>query len=158
MATLAPQSRSSAAVGPVAQAARPFGARDRFFRLQVALVAGWVVVSLATLAGVLAAGPPSGNSLGAEVRAELAIGGPVLLVTNSGPTAWMEVTYTLNGTYLYRQATLAPGDHLTLPVGRFRKGSVAGQRAPRDLEPRLLEIACEAGRARLPIPHLVRPP
>ena len=122
----------------------------------MALVAGWIVVSIATVGAVAFGGPSTGNHLGADVRAELAIGGPVLLVTNASSSPWTDVTYTLNGRYLYRQATLAPGDHLTVAVGRFRNGGSAGKRAPRDLEPRLLEIACEEGSAALPLAPLVK--
>ncbi len=133
-----------------------FRAQDRYFKLQAALVAGWLAVSVTTVAAVALGGPSEGNHLGAQVRADLAIGGPVLLVMNGGSTAWTDVTYRLNGDYVYRQATLAPGDHATLPVGRFRKGGAAGKRAPRDLEPRRLEISCEEGQALLPIDRMVK--
>ncbi len=127
-----------------------FGAQDRYFRIQACLVAGWLAVSIATIA-TLALSGGGGNALGAEVRAEMAVGGPVLLVTNTSGTPWTDVTYTLNGLYVYRQAALDPGGHLTVPVGRFRKGGTGGRHAPRDLEPKLLAIGCEEGQAQVPL-------
>ncbi len=118
--------------------------KDHYFRLQAGLVAAWIVVSIATLGAVAWTGNPA-DKLGADVRAEMAVGGPVLLVTNNSSSRWTDITYTLNENYVFRQAVLEPGDHKSIPVGRFRKGGSGGRRAPRDLEPKALAISCEQG-------------
>lgn len=122
-----------------------FRARDRYGKMQVALVGAWIAVSLVTVGAVAWSGPAS-DKLGAQVHTEPAIGGVVLLITNDSGSRWTDITYTLNGSYVYRQAALEPGEHLTVQVNRFRKGGSGGRRAPRDLQPKLLAIACEEGK------------
>ncbi|HUB06442.1 MAG TPA: hypothetical protein VMB50_05555 [Myxococcales bacterium] len=144
----APATQSSKLRVALDSALESFRSQDRYFKLQAALVAAWLAVSLATVVGV-AWTSSSGDRLGADVRAEMAVGGPVLLITNNSSSRWTDVTYTLNDAYVYRQAALEAGDHLTVPVGRFRKGGSGGRRAPRDTEPKALTIACEEGQTRV---------
>lgn len=132
----------------VEAAAESFRSQDRYFKLQAALVAAWVAVSVATVVGV-AWTSGSSDRLGADIRAEMAVGGPVLLITNNSSSRWTDITYTLNDAYVYRQAALEPGGHLAVAVGRFRKGGSGGRRAPRDLTPKALAIACEEGKTRI---------
>ncbi len=122
--------------------------KDHYFKLQAALVAAWLLVSVATLGAVAWTGPAT-DRLGADVRAEMAVGGPVLLITNNSSSRWTDITYTLNGDYVFRQAGLEPGDHKAIPVGRFRRGGAGGRRAPRDLEPKAIAISCEQGQTHL---------
>ncbi|MHB8418627.1 MAG: hypothetical protein ACYDCL_11155 [Myxococcales bacterium] len=143
-----PTSAASRLRAALDSALASFRAQDRYFKLQAALVAAWLAISIATL-GAVAWTSGGGDRLGADVRAEMAIGGPVLLISNNGSSRWTDVTYTLNDAYVYRQAALEPGDHLTVPVGRFRKGGSGGRRAPRDMEPKALAIACEEGQTRI---------
>ena len=125
-----------------------FSGKDHYFKLQAGLVAAWVAVSVLTVGAVAWTGGPV-DKLGADVRAEMAVGGPVLLVTNNSSSRWTDITYTLNESYVFRQAVLEPGDHKAIPVGRFRKGGSGGRRAPRDLEPKALAISCEQGQTHL---------
>jgi hypothetical protein len=124
--------------------ATDFSSQDRYFKVQAGLVVGWLLISLITIGAVAHSGS-SGNRLGAEVRAEQAVGGALLFVSNTSDSRWTDITYRLNGDYTYRQATLAPGDHAALPVGRFRKGGITGSRAPQDLAPQTLTISCRQG-------------
>jgi hypothetical protein len=121
-----------------------FQAQDRYFKMQAGLVTGWVLISLLTI-GVVAKAGNWGNHLGAEVRAEQAVGGSLIFVTNTSGARWTDITYRLNDEYIYRQATLAPGDHAALPVGRFRKGGITGPRAPPDISPKKLFILSRQG-------------
>jgi hypothetical protein len=121
-----------------------FESQDRFFKLQAALVVGWLLVSLITV-GVVARSGTSSNQLGAEVRAQQAVGGALIFVSNTSGSRWTDITYRLNDEYTYRQATLSAGDHAALPVGRFRKGGITGNRAPQDLVPHTLNISCRQG-------------
>src|ERR1700753_2503734 len=123
---------------------RGFRKQDKFYKAQAGILAGWVLSSLITAATVTWAGRTQ-NKLGADVRAETPIGGTVLLVTNTSDTAWTDITYTLNGVYVARQAALGAHDHGSLPIKRFRKGGVAGEHPPRDLAPQTSTTHCEQG-------------
>jgi hypothetical protein len=124
---------------------RAFRAKDSYFKAQAAIAGAWAASSLLTIVLVFG-GHARSNKLGAEVRAENAVGGPILFLTNSSGSRWTDITYTLNGAFVYRQAALAAGDHVALPVRRFRKGGVSGKRAPADTMPQSLAVACEEGR------------
>jgi hypothetical protein len=121
-----------------------FRAKDWYFKAQAAIFGAWLASSLLTVVLVFG-GHSKTNKLGAEVRAENTVGGPILFLTNTSGSSWTDITYTLNGSYVYRQAALAAGDHVALPVHRFRKGGVAGKRAPADTVPQTLAVACEQG-------------
>jgi hypothetical protein len=133
-----------------------FRAKDKYFKAQAAIVGAWAASSLLTVILVFS-GHSKSNNLGAEVRAENTVGGPILFLTNTSGSSWTDITYTLNGTYVYRQAALPAGDHVALPVRRFRKGGVAGKRAPADTVPETLAVACEQGRFETAL-ALSRPP
>jgi len=134
----------------VSESLRGFQRRDRYFKAQAGILGAWLATSIVTVAAVAWAGRTQ-NQLGAEVRAETPVGGTVLLVTNTSDTAWTDITYTLNGVYVARQAALGPHDHASLPVKRFRKGGAAGKHPPRDTVPKLLAIRCEQGQFQTPL-------
>jgi hypothetical protein len=121
-----------------------FSAQDWYFKSQTGIIAAWTLISLATITAVAMTGRTE-NKLGADVKAENAVGGTVLLVTNAGTDAWTDITYTLNGLYIARAAELGPSDHASIPIRRFRKGGAAGKHAPRNLVPQTLGIRCEQG-------------
>jgi hypothetical protein len=124
---------------------RAFRAKDGYFKAQAAIGGSWLASTLLTIILVFG-GHSKNNKLGAEVRAENAVGGPILFLTNSSGSRWTDITYTLNGAFVYRQAALSAGDHVALPVHRFRKGGVSGKRAPADTVPQSLAVACAQGR------------
>jgi hypothetical protein len=128
----------------LAEGLEGFRQQDKYFKAQASILAAWAVISIATIAIVAWSGR-SENKLGADVRAEAAVGGTVLLITNTSTDAWTDITYTLNGLYLARQAELGPGDHASIPLKRFRKGGAAGKHAPRSLIPQTLAIRCDEG-------------
>ncbi len=121
---------------------------DRVAARQAMLVAAWLVASAATIVAVIAAGDRT-NALGAQARARMGIDGPVLLVMNDGDSPWTDVTYTLDGRYVFSQAALEPGGVLTVAMHRFHRGGAGGPAAPRDLAPRVLDITCAEGAAHL---------
>jgi len=121
-----------------------FRAKDKYFKAQASIVGAWAASSLLTILLVFG-GHSKDNKLGAVVRAENTVGGPILFLTNTSGSSWTDITYTLNGAYVYRQAALSAGDHIALPVRRFRKGGVSGKRAPADTSPQTLAVACEQG-------------
>jgi CheY-like chemotaxis protein len=119
-------SRFNDSLGDAVEALR---GKDHYFKLQAGLVLAWIVVSLATVGAVAWTGGPA-DKLGADVRAEMAVGGPVLLVTNNSSSRWTDITYTLNESYVYRQAVLEPGDHKAIPVGRAARAARHGAEGP----------------------------
>ena len=135
---------SARLVQGVTEALKGFRRQDKFFKIQAGILGAWLFTSILTVAAVAWAGRTQ-NKLGATVRAETAIGGTVLLVTNTSDTAWTDITYTLNGMYIARQAALEPNDHASLPIKRFRKGGAAGKHPPHDTVPQILAIRCEQG-------------
>lgn len=128
----------------LAEGLKGFRRRDKYYKAQAGIVGAWLLTSLVTIITVFWAGRTQ-NKLGAEVRSETPVGGTVLLVTNTSDTDWTDITYTLNGEYIARQANLGPHDHVSLPIKRFRKGGAAGKHPPRDLVPQLIGIHCEQG-------------
>ena len=118
--------------------------RDKYFKAQAGILGAWLAISIVTVAAVAWAGRTQ-NKLGAEVRTKTPVGGTVLLVTNTSDTSWTDVTYTLNGVYIARQAALAAHDHASLPLKRFRKGGAAGKHPPHETVPQILAIRCEQG-------------
>ena len=129
----------------LAESLRAFRAKDGYFKAQAAIGGAWAASTLLTLVLVFG-GHSKSNHLGAEVRAENAVGGPILFLTNSSGSRWTDITYTLNGAFVYRQAALSAGDHVALPIRRFRKGGVSGKHAPADTVPQSLAVVCEQGR------------
>ena len=125
----------------VAEGLEGFRQQDKYFKAQAGILAAWAVISVAIVAWT----GRSENKLGADVRAEAAVGGNVLLITNTSTDSWTDITYTLNGLYIARQAELGPGDHASVPLKRFRKGGAAGKHAPRNLVPQTLAIRCDEG-------------
>ncbi len=128
----------------VAEGLKGFRRRDRYYKAQAGIVGAWLLTSLVTIITVFWAGRTQ-NKRGAEVRSETPVGGTVLLVTNTSDTDWTDITFTLNGVYIARQAALGPHDHDSLPIKRFRTGGAAGKHPPRNLIPQVLGIRCEQG-------------
>ncbi len=141
---MAHSSASGVGRGGILARLAAFSSQDWYFQSQTAIVGAWALLSLVTVLAIALTGRPA-NQLGADVRTEAAVGGTVLLVTNTSADPWTDITYTLNGLYLARAAELGPGDHASIPVRRFRKGGAAGKHAPRSLVPQTLGIRCEQG-------------
>jgi hypothetical protein len=116
---------------------------DRFFKMRLGVVAGWVLITAITL---VAACPPTGpgNSLGAEARVlrESFVGGAQVLVRNDSDNVWTDVVVTLDGEWRYRQATLRPSEEIVVPTTQFRRDEAS--LAP-DYRPHRVEVECRQG-------------
>jgi hypothetical protein len=123
-----------------------FRRSDRFFRMRLAVVGTWALISLLTL---WVACPSSGptNSLGADVQVlrESLVGGQQLLVRNESSEIWTDLVLTLDEGWRYEYRTVRPHDQLVLSMSHFRKGEAV---APRDFKPRTLTVECGQGRHR----------
>jgi hypothetical protein len=142
--TLTPKPLTARVGGQAARWVDDFRRSDRFFRMRLAVVGTWVLLSLATL---WVACPSSGptNSLGADVQMlrESLVGGQQLLVRNESSEIWTDVVLTLDDGWRFEHRTMRPHDQLVLSMNRFRRGD---QAAPREFRPRTLTIECGQGK------------
>jgi len=113
----------------------------RHFKLRVAVVGAWAVLSLVTLWLACPSSGPS-NTLGAEVQVSEELLGTQVLVWNSSGRMWTDVTLTLDGSWQWQTPTLREGQRLVIATSRFSKDGAA---APGDLKPRSLRISCAQG-------------
>jgi hypothetical protein len=128
---------------------REFGAAfrrsDRFFKMRIAIVGAWAVLSMATLWGACTSVGPT-NALGADVQVNRnSIMGVQLLVRNESTRIWEDVVLTLDDGWKYTHKTMRPHDLVVLSMSSFKKGDEA---PPGDYKPRALSIACEQGSGR----------
>jgi hypothetical protein len=115
----------------------------RFFKLRLAVVGAWAVLSLLTLwLACPSVGP--GNSLGAEVQMSEGLMGTQILVLNGSGRIWTDVTLTLDDTYQWQTPTFRDGQRMVIAASRFSRGGAA---APQNLKPRSLSIQCAQGSA-----------
>jgi hypothetical protein len=118
---------------------------DRFARMRAGIVAGWAVISLATL-WLTCSGPAAANPLGADVQVSRdSLLGVQLLVRNDSDRIWEDVVLTLDGRWRYAQPTMRPRDLVVLAVSAFKDGE---QAAPRDHRPRAVVLSCSQGTGR----------
>jgi hypothetical protein len=118
----------------------------RYFRMRVGVVAGWALLSIATL---YASCPSSGptNALGAVVQVlsgDESLMGTQLLVRNDSGENWTEVAFTLDGGWRFEKKTVRAGDKLVLSLRQFQKD---GASAPDDFRPRSIRIESRQGDA-----------
>ncbi|MFT3915986.1 MAG: hypothetical protein QM704_18400 [Anaeromyxobacteraceae bacterium] len=118
----------------------------RYFRMRVAVVATWALLSIAAL---FASCPSSGptNALRAVVRllpGDESLVGAQVLVANESADNWTDVTFTLDGGWAFQRKTVRAGDKVVLSLRQFRKDEAA---PPEDLRPKTLRIDCVQGSA-----------
>jgi hypothetical protein len=131
--------------GHIREFADDFQRSDRFFKMRVAIVGAWAVVSIATLWGACSSFGPT-NALGADVQVNRnSIMGVQLLVRNESTRIWEDVILTLDDGWKYTHKTMRPHDLVVLSMSSFKKGEDA---PPRDYKPRALFIACGQGSER----------
>lgn len=124
----------------------------RYFRMRAAIVGAWALLSVLTL---WAACPSSGpaNALGAKVallsRNEPGVlTGTQVLVENDSRRIWKDVVLTLEGGWRYERKTVRPQDRIVVSIAQFSKD---GERAPAELEPKVITIECDEGRVTAPL-------
>jgi hypothetical protein len=122
----------------------------RYFRMRAGVVAGWAVLSIATL---FASCPPSGptNALGAVVQVlpgDESLMGTQLLVKNDSSQNWTDVSFTLDGGWRVERKTVRAGDKVVLSLRQFQRD---GASAPDDLRPQSIRIESRQGDATEPL-------
>ena len=127
-----------------AKLADDFRRADRFFKMRLAIVAAWAVLSAATLWGACSSFGPT-NALGADVQVNRdSIMGVQLLVRNESTRIWEDVVLTLDDGWKYTHRTMRPHDLVVLDwaAGFVAEGDDV---PPRDYKPHALVIACGQG-------------
>lgn len=119
-----------------------FRSSDRFFKYKAAILAGWFVLSAATL-GLSCSGGPAQNSLHAHTQVTRVLDDQSLLLRNDSGSAWKEVRLTLNGKYTAYAAEIAPGGKFVLAVKQFV--GPEGEVPAKDLRPATLRLSCSEG-------------
>ncbi len=131
------------AVDLAADVADGYRKSTRYFKLRLAVVGGWALLSLLTMWLACRSTGPT-NSLGAEVRIQETLLGTQVWVENTSPGMWTDVTLTLDGEWQWQAPTFREGQHVVVATSSFAKNGVA---APGDLKPRTVAIRCAEGRA-----------
>jgi len=117
---------------------------SRYARLRGAIVASWVLLSAFAIWATCLPSAET-NALGAEVQLLAdSIMGTQLLVKNDSDGNWTEVAFTLDGGWRHERRTVRAGDKVVVPLAQF---VLDGERPPKTLQPRELEIRCAEGRA-----------
>ncbi len=119
----------------------------RYFKLRVAVVGAWAVLSIATLWIACPSGGQS-NSLGAEVQVSETLLGTQVALENTSGSMWTDVRVTLDGGWQWDIPTFREGHREVVATSRFKKD---GAFAPGDLKPRSVTIECAQGKVTAPI-------
>jgi len=119
----------------------------RYFRLRLAVVGSWVLLSLLTLWLACPASGPA-NSLGAEVQVSETLLGTQISIENTSGRMWTDVTLTLDGGWHWATPTVREGHREVVATSRFARD---GAFAPSNLKPRTLTIECAQGRVTTPL-------
>ncbi|WP_373048103.1 hypothetical protein [Vulgatibacter sp.] len=132
-----------------AESWQDFRRRDRFFRWKALIVAGWTVVSIASIR-VAMAGPedPAANGLGAYVAVNHTSMGWGLLVHNRSDEEWTAVRVELEGGWVHERPRIGPDEKVVLSPGQFRRGDLAATDA---LAIGSVEIDTDEGSATPPV-------
>lgn len=120
-----------------------FKESNKYFKVKVFLIGGYVSICLATVAVF----PPPGelNEIGARLnvsRTEI-VGGWYFLVVNESSDTWKQIELTFNGRYQASFPALRPGKKKAFYFYKFKDAS--GGAPPKDIKPRRLRIDCSEG-------------
>ncbi|AEI66780.1 hypothetical protein [Corallococcus macrosporus] len=107
-----------------------FRRSDRFFKYKASIIAGWVLMTVTSIA---IACPGSGVRKG-EMDARLVLSDkldrPSVTIWNESKEPWFDVTFTVNGQYQAAVPAVAPGEFITITPKQLMGSSGA---APADL-------------------------
>ena len=123
--------------------ASDFKESNRFFKIKVFLISGYVAICL----GTIVVFPPPGelNEIGARLnvsRTEI-VGGWYFLVVNESSDTWKQLQLTFNERYQAKYPALRPGKKKAFYFYKFK--DTAGSAPPKDIKPRKLRIDCSEG-------------
>jgi len=127
----------------LANLASDFKESNRYFKIKVGLIGGYVSICLATIMIF----PPPGelNEIGARLnvsRTEI-VGGWYFLVVNESSDTWKRIELTFNDRFQASSPALRPGKKKAFYFFKFKDDR--GAAPPKDIKPRKLRIVCSEG-------------
>lgn len=135
------------AISVVKETWADFKSQSRHFKLKVAIIGSWILLSATSFA---LAFPPS-TSANNNIRAQLVVAGeatrPVYMVRNDSTDTWKDVKITVNGTYWVSLPQMDPNGDFTLSA-KVLKGA-GGTQAPPSLRITRIELSSSEGNALL---------
>lgn len=133
--------------GLLRDAVADFRRRDRFFKYKAAIVAAWVVLSVASVAVGWPRSALSAGRLGARLVLNTQVRPPIVMLLNEGREPWDDVTVIVNGRYRASPGRVQPGGSITLTPKQLMGDN--GVLAPSDLAIRDLALRTREGQVTL---------
>ncbi len=129
---------------PMTRLLQVLRASSKFFKWRVAVLVGWLGLSIVSVAAGLSA--EDRNPLGATVHVREMLGDHWISVTNDSSDPWRNVKITLPGNWTYERHTLRPQDSILVPVTDFsRHGRDEDEQTPSDFRPHSVTVSTQAG-------------
>ncbi len=107
-----------------------FRQRDRFFKYKASIVAGWVVMTAASLAIACPGSSVRRGEMDARLVLSDKLDRPSLTIWNESKEPWYDVTLTVNEQYQAAVPSVAPGEFITITPKQLMGSTGA---APADL-------------------------
>ncbi|MCP3101582.1 hypothetical protein LZ198_22150 [Myxococcus sp. K15C18031901] len=126
--------------------AADFRQRDRFFKYKASIVAGWLVMSAASLAIACPGTSVRTGDMDARLVLSERMDRPSLTIWNESRDAWKDVTLIVNGQYRAAVPAVGPGEFITLTPKQLMGSAGA---APADLRFETLEMRTNDDKANL---------
>lgn len=111
--------------------AADFRQRDRFFKYKAGIVAGWVALSVASLAIACPGRSLETGDMDARLVLSDKLDRPSLTIWNESDEPWRDLTLIVNGQYRAAVAEVKPGEFVTITPKQLLGGN--GATAPSDL-------------------------
>ncbi len=124
-----------------------FRGTDRLFKMKALIVAGWLLISAASLVVACPGSIRSRNSLGAQLTIAMVGDHPVYMIKNEGRSTWRNVVVVVNKQFRAVTPLIEPGNNLTFGPKQLLRDN--GQGIPDDLQMSDLEVKTSEGSATL---------
>ncbi|WP_237080387.1 hypothetical protein [Myxococcus xanthus] len=107
-----------------------FRRSDRFFKYKASIIAGWLVMTVMSLAIACPGSTVRKGDMDARLVLSDRLDRPSVTIWNESKEPWYDVTLTVNGQYQAAVLTVAPGEFITITPKQLMGSSGA---APADL-------------------------
>ncbi|NOJ81257.1 hypothetical protein [Myxococcus xanthus] len=107
-----------------------FRRSDRFFKYKASIIAGWLVMTVTSLAIACPGSTVRKGDMDARLVLSDRLDRPSVTIWNESKEPWYDVTLTVNGQYQAAVLTVAPGEFITITPKQLMGSSGA---APADL-------------------------
>lgn len=125
------------AVSVLKEALEDFRQRDRFFKYKASIVAGWLVMTVASFAIACPGSTVQTGDMDARLVLSDKLDRPSLTIHNESDEAWEEVIVTINGEYQSAVPRVPAGQSMTITPKQLQgiKGA-----APADLRFNMIQL------------------